>query len=111
MIVITKTTQGLCFNAYVQPRASRTAIAGSHEGALKIKLTAPPVGGAANKQCCQVLAKALALPRSNITITKGHSSRRKGICLKLKQDDDPQKESVLKKRIQKLANHEYKKTA
>lgn len=79
MIAIKETSNGLAFSVYVQPRASRIAIVGSHDNALKIKLTAPPVGGAANKQCIQVLAKALGLAKSAITIAGGQSHRRKKI--------------------------------
>lgn len=82
MIAIKETSNGLAFSVYVQPRASRIAIVGSHDNALKIKLTAPPVGGAANKQCIQVLAKALGLAKSTITITGGKSHRLKQIRIR-----------------------------
>ncbi|MGD8833971.1 MAG: DUF167 domain-containing protein [Desulfobacteraceae bacterium] len=79
MIAIKETTNGLTFSVYVQPRSSRLDIVGSHQQALKIKLTAPPVGGAANRQCIQVLAKTLQLPKSTLTITCGQTNRRKHI--------------------------------
>ena len=79
MLTIKETADGLAFSIYVQPRSSMAAVVGCHETALKIKLTAPPVGGAANKQCIQILAKALGLPKSAITITSGRTSRRKQI--------------------------------
>ncbi len=110
MIAVKQTTKGLCFEVYVQPRASRTTIVGCHQAALKIKLTAPPIGGAANKQCCQVLAKALAIPRSAISITHGHTSRRKGICLALAGGPDPQSVRTLTGKIQTLGAA-HKKTA
>jgi uncharacterized protein (TIGR00251 family) len=81
MLTIKHTAEGLAFSVYVQPRASRAAIVGCHDNALKIKLTAPPVGGAANKQCIQVLAKALGLPKSAVTITGGQTRRLKQISL------------------------------
>jgi uncharacterized protein (TIGR00251 family) len=79
MIPIKETADGLTFSVYVQPRASKIALAGCHNNALKIKLTAPPVGGAANKQCIQILAKTIGLPKSAITITGGQSHRLKQI--------------------------------
>lgn len=98
MIACKETSKGLCFDVYVQPRASKSAIVGCHQDALKIQLTAPPVGGAANKQCIQLLAKALAVPKSAITITRGLTSRKKGICLK-----QPQGYGAIKKKIDHLA--------
>ena len=81
MLTIKETANGLNFSVYVQPRSSKAAIVGCHDCALKIKLTAPPVGGAANKQCIQILAKALGLPKSAVTITGGQTSRLKQISI------------------------------
>ncbi len=83
MIRIKTTSRGLTFTVYVLPRSSKIDIVGRHQEALKIKLTAPPVGGAANKQCVQVLAKALALPKSALTIFGGQTSRLKQICIEI----------------------------
>jgi uncharacterized protein (TIGR00251 family) len=82
MLTIKATANGLTFGVYVQPRSSKAVIVGCHDNALKIKLTAPPVGGAANKQCIQILAKALDLPKSAIAITGGQTSRLKLISIK-----------------------------
>jgi uncharacterized protein (TIGR00251 family) len=79
MITIKKSADGLAFSVYVQPRSSKIAIIGCHQNALKIKLTAPPVSGAANKQCIQVLAKALGIPKSALLITGGQTQRMKQI--------------------------------
>lgn len=76
---VKESSDGLVFSVYVQPRSSKAAIVGDHQNALKIKLTAPPVGGAANKQCIQVLAKALDLPKSAVKIITGQAARRKQI--------------------------------
>ena len=85
MIDIKQTDRGLIFKVYVQPRSSKIAITGCHQNAIKLKLTAPPVSGAANKQCLQVLAKALALPKSALTITGGQKSRMKTVCIHTKE--------------------------
>ncbi len=81
MLTIKETANGLNFSVYVQPRSSKAAIVGCHDNALKIKLTAPPVGGAANKQCIQILAKALGLPKSAVAITGGQTGRLKQISI------------------------------
>lgn len=82
-IAYKKNTAGITFEVHVQPRSSVNAIIGCHDHALKIKLTAPPVGGAANKQCIQLLAKVLGLPKSSLTIVSGQTSRRKRIGISL----------------------------
>jgi len=65
------------FEVRVAPRASRNAIAGVHEGALKVSLTAPPVEGAANEALRKLFAKALGVPKSNIEIIRGERARNK----------------------------------
>jgi hypothetical protein len=65
----------------VAPRASRDAVLGEHDGALKIAVTAPPVEGAANEAVCRVLARALGLPRGAVEIAGGERSKRKLVAL------------------------------
>lgn len=61
----------------VQPRASRNAIVGWKEGALRVALTAPPVDGAANDALIAFLADAWGLKRRQIRLVHGETSRRK----------------------------------
>jgi len=61
----------------VQPRASRNAVVGWTGDTLNIRLTAPPVEGAANAACLTFLADLLDLPQSHIEILKGARSRDK----------------------------------
>ena len=61
----------------VQPRASRTEVAGPHGGALRIRLAAPPVDGEANAELVAFLAKRLGVPKSAVSIARGASGRRK----------------------------------
>lgn len=61
----------------VIPRSSRNEIAGFVGNALKIKLTAPPVEGAANEHLIIFLAKFLAVNKSRIRIVSGQHSREK----------------------------------
>jgi len=65
------------FAVHVQPRASRSAIEGLHGGALKVRLHAPPVDGAANDALVVLLADALGVPRRAVRVVAGGSSRRK----------------------------------
>jgi len=61
----------------VQPRASKSEIAGLHGEALKVRLTAPPVDGAANEALIRLLADTFGVPTRSITIVAGATSRTK----------------------------------
>ena len=61
----------------VTPRASREEITGERNGAITIKLTAPPVKGAANKALLALLSKRLGVPKSALEITGGETARLK----------------------------------
>ena len=82
MIRIRKTPDGVVFKVLVLPRSSKNMIAGIHDEALKIKLTAPPVDNAANQMCLKFLAKSLRVSRSALEIIAGHNSRHKQILLR-----------------------------
>lgn len=74
-------------------------VSGLYGDALKIKLTAPPVDGAANKMCIQFFAKLFGVSKSSIEIIAGQSSRSKVLKVDFPKNDSLQKE---KKRIIKL---------
>jgi uncharacterized protein (TIGR00251 family) len=61
----------------VVPRASRTEFAGVHGGARKLRVAAPPVGGAANEAVVRFLAERLGVPRAQVILVSGQSARRK----------------------------------
>jgi uncharacterized protein (TIGR00251 family) len=63
----------------VQPRASRAKIGPMHDGRLKIAVTAPPVDGEANAAVIELLAKALGVARSAVSIAAGQTGRRKTV--------------------------------
>lgn len=65
------------FQVKVQARARREEIVGEHGGALKIRLTAPPVEGRANQACCAFLAKRLKVPRASVKIVAGEHAPKK----------------------------------
>ena len=95
--------EGMVFKVFVQPRSSKNKIVGAHGDALKLKVTAPPVAGAANKMCLKFLAKSLSLSHSLLEIITGHNSRTKQILVRLEQELPAEKEKQrLKQRIKKL---------
>jgi uncharacterized protein (TIGR00251 family) len=100
MLQIAEKREGLIFKVAVQPRAARNQVAGLKGDALKIKLTAPPVGGAANKACLQFLAKALGVPKTSLKIQTGESSRTKRIHVQLDRDGAPNARQLRTKLLQ-----------
>lgn len=72
-----KTHSGIRIKVKVEPRSSRKAISGTVGDILKVKLTAPPVDGAANEQLIEVIAEATGTRKSDISIVSGFSSKRK----------------------------------
>lgn len=65
------------FSVRVQPRAGRSALDGAHAGALKVRLAAAPVDGAANDALIELLAESLEVPKRAVTIVSGETSRTK----------------------------------
>jgi len=61
----------------IQPRASKNELVHMEGGKIKIRLTAPPVDGAANEALVRYLSDKLSVPKSNIEIVSGHTSRDK----------------------------------
>jgi uncharacterized protein (TIGR00251 family) len=66
---------------HVQPKASKTACIGIHGEALKIRIAAPPVEGAANRELIRFLADELSLPMAAVRIESGEGSRHKRVRL------------------------------
>jgi len=77
---------GATFEVWLQPRSSHRKVVGIHGGALKIKITSPPLEGRANKECLQFLASILFVPASSLRILSGENSRRKRIFVPLPPD-------------------------
>jgi uncharacterized protein (TIGR00251 family) len=65
----------------VVPGASRSQVAGTRDGALLVRVAAPPEKGKANEELRDCLARALGLPKSAIELVSGASSRRKRLSL------------------------------
>jgi len=79
---LTQTPEGVIVAVYVQPRASRDEVVGMHGDALRVRLTAPPVEGAANQRCREFLAKLLRVPKSDVTLVSGDKSRHKRLLIR-----------------------------
>ena len=70
---------GATLSRHVQPGAKKSECAGLHGEALKIRLAAPPVDGKANEALLRFLAQRLAIPRQQISLKSGQTSRQKVI--------------------------------
>ncbi len=77
MIRFTADAGAITFTVRAQPRASSSAVVSEMEGALKLKLAAPPVDGAANEELIRFLAKLFSVPRRNISILSGATAKTK----------------------------------
>lgn len=75
-------SEGVILHLNVLPRSSRNQLAGSHNGELKLKLTAPPVDGAANRNCCDYLSRLLQISAGSIEILAGANSRHKKLFIR-----------------------------
>jgi len=71
----------LMFRVRVVPRASRSEIAGEHDGSLRVRIAAPPVDGAANEELIRVMAKAFKVSRNAVRIVSGHNGRMKQVSI------------------------------
>lgn len=71
--------EGIQFAATIQPRSSKNSISGLHNNTLKIRLTSPPVEGAANRLCIKYLAEFLDISPSRVSIVQGLTGRNKTI--------------------------------
>ena len=79
MMLVRQEGEAVSFRIHLQSKASREGIVGEADGILKLRVTAPPVGGRANQACLRLLAKALDLPLSRLQIVSGQRARLKMI--------------------------------
>lgn len=71
--------EGIIISLHIQPRASRNEVCGVLDNALKIRLTSPPVDGAANKLCREFIADLFDVSKSHVEIISGETSRQKRV--------------------------------
>ena len=79
MVDFTEKDGAVTFQVRVIPRSSRSEIVGEYDGALKVKLNAPPVDGAANAELIKLLAKEFGVSKSQVEILSGNTSKLKQI--------------------------------
>jgi len=79
--VIVATADGVAFDVRVIPRARRSEIGGERDGALVVRVAAPPVEGAANDALIELFSSLLRVPRRAITIVSGERGRRKRVAI------------------------------
>jgi uncharacterized protein len=82
---VRETAPGRCrLDLSVAPNARTTAVAGLHDGALRVRLAAQPIDGAANEALLRWLARQLGLSKSQLRLVQGASARRK--CVEIDLD-------------------------
>lgn len=79
MLSYTEADGAVTFAVRVVARASRTEAAGVHEDALRVRVAAPPIEGAANKELTRFLARSLGVPTRNVEIVSGLASKNKRV--------------------------------
>lgn len=79
MMGINEKAGGIIFSIRVQPRAAKNQIVGEHGDALKLRIAAPPVEGAANEACIRFLAEYFGVKRAQVSILSGATSQNKTV--------------------------------
>lgn len=79
LIDYTEQENSITFAVRVVPRASRSGVAGEHDGALRVRVNAPPVEGAANEELMRLLARVFDVPVRAVEIIGGHATKFKRI--------------------------------
>lgn len=64
---------------HIAPRASRSRVVGAHGDRLKVQIAAPPVDGAANAELVRLLSDTLGVPKSDVTVARGATGKRKSV--------------------------------
>jgi uncharacterized protein (TIGR00251 family) len=77
---------GVLLMLSVMPNARRTEVDGLHDGALRVRLAAPPIDGRANDTLVAWLAKSLGVPKRDVDVLRGESSRRKQVAIAVSFD-------------------------
>ncbi len=75
-------------SVYVTPKSGRDEIAGWRGGELYLKVTSPPEDGKANASACRLVAKALGLPKSAVSVVRGETSRHKQLQIESATGED-----------------------
>jgi uncharacterized protein (TIGR00251 family) len=81
MVDLRQRGESVTFSVRVVPRASRNKIAGIQDGAVRIRLTAPPVEGAANEALVGFLSTVLRVAKQDVELVSGQTARNKTISV------------------------------
>lgn len=79
--MIDQVKEGVRLKVHIQPQATKSEVVGPHNGALKIRIQAPPVDGKANQTLIEFLAKKLGIPKRQIHLIHGDTSRQKTLLI------------------------------
>jgi hypothetical protein len=80
-LIVQDTKDGVILTVHIQSKACTTECVGIHGDALKIRVAAPPVAGAANDELIRFVARQLSIPSASVLIHSGASGRRKRILV------------------------------
>ncbi len=80
-MIVRDSDRGAILTVHVQPNSSRTACVGMHGDALKIRLAARPIDGAANDELIRFIAEQCMVPRAHVQLQAGAEARRKRLCV------------------------------
>ena len=81
-LIVQDTKDGAILTVHIQPKASTTECVGVHGDAIKIRVAAPPVDGAANDELIRFLARQLSIPSTSLRIHSGAGGRHKRVLVK-----------------------------
>jgi uncharacterized protein len=80
-VIVRDSDRGAILTVHVQPNSSRTECVGMHGDALKIRLAARPIDGAANDELIRFIAEQCMVPRAHVRLQAGAEARRKRLCV------------------------------
>ena len=83
---LTPQGDGVLLQVSVVPNAKRTEVDGLHDGALRVRLAAPPIDGRANEALVAWIAKQVGVPRRDVELVRGQASRRKQLAIAVSHD-------------------------
>jgi uncharacterized protein (TIGR00251 family) len=81
MLAVRREGDRISFAVRVTPRASANVVAGVREGALVVRVTAPPARGKANEAVVELLSTVLGVPRGQIRVERGAAARTKSVSV------------------------------
>lgn len=84
--MLKNTKDGVIFNLKISPNSSKNEIIKCDDGTVKVKITAQPIDGKANKALLEFLSKQFKIPKTSIEIIKGHTGKDKTLLIKTNDD-------------------------